>query len=82
MDEVVLKGAVVFLFGVVSALAKIAWAERGTRITRYEGELAYYREQVMPLMHRVLDASDQQQTSIAVLSRVLEDGVKGFKDSG
>ena len=33
-------------------------------------------------MHRVLDAADKQQTSLAVLSRVLEDSVKETRDRG
>ena len=82
MDVPILLGFVGALLGVISALAKVAWNERGVRVQNYEKDLAYYRDQVMPLMHRVLDASEQDQKSIAVLTRVLEDGVKGFRDSG
>lgn len=82
MDVLVLEGAITALFGVVIALAKVAWSERGTRIATSEKEIAYYKEQVVPTMHRVLDASDEQQTSLAVLTRVVEDGLGGFKRTG
>ena len=82
MDILVLQGAIVALFGVITALAKVAWSERGARMETCEKEIAYYKEQVIPTMHRVLDASDQGQTSLALLTRVVEDAVKDMKDRG
>ena len=82
MDVLVLQGAVVAMFGVITAVAKVAWSERGVRIQTCEKENAYYKEQVIPIMHRVLDASDQQQRSQAVLTRVVEDSLKDLRDRG
>jgi hypothetical protein len=82
VETLVLQGAIVALFGIVTAVAKVAWAERGTRVQALEKRVAYYEEQVMPTMNRVLDASDKQQTSLAVLTRVVEGGLKRTEPSG
>lgn len=81
MDMIVLEGAIAALFGVLGAVAKVAWAERGSTIARQDKELSYYREQVMPTMNRVLDASDEQLKGFAVLTRVVEDDLRRRRPS-
>lgn len=76
MDLAVLYGAIATLCGVIGALAKVAWTERGSRLDSCEKEISYYKEQVMPTMNRVLDGSDKLQTSLTVLTKVFEDSVR------
>ncbi len=82
MDVLVLQGAIVALVGFITALAKVAWSERGARLAECDKKITYYEQQVIPTMHRVLDASEKQQTGLAVLTRVVEDGIKEIGTSG
>lgn len=72
MDAVVLYGAITALFGVLSAVARELYVERGRHMESKDKRIAYYEEQVMPTMNRVLDAQEKQATSMAVLTRVVE----------
>lgn len=76
MDALILYGAITALFGALGAVARELYVERGRRLTTCEQENIYLREQVMPTMHRVLDASEKQLTSQAVLTRVVEESLK------
>lgn len=82
MDVLILQGAVVALFGVVTALAKVAWSERGSRVNACEKKVAYYEEQVIPTITRVIDASEKGQVSLAVLTRVVEESLKDARSRG
>lgn len=72
-DLAVLYGAIAALFGVVSVLAKVAWSERAFRVDKCEKETAYYREQVMPAMREITEASRAQNTGLLSLTRVVEE---------
>jgi len=73
VDVVVLYGAIASLFGVVTVLAKVAWSERATRITKSETDSNYYREQVMPAMREITEATRAQNAGLQSLTRVVEE---------
>jgi hypothetical protein len=72
VDAVVLYGAITALFGVLSAVARELYVERGRHMESKDKRIAYYEEQVMPTMNRLLDAQEKQGTAMAVLTRVVE----------
>lgn len=73
IDVVVLYGAIASLFGVVTVLAKVAWSERASRVSRCETDNNYYREQVIPAMREITDATRAQNAGLQSLTRVVEE---------
>lgn len=76
MEPTVLIGAIAFLFGVVTAVAKVAWSERAERLKGVEEERNRYRDEVMEVMKHVLAAQESHDTGLKELTRVVEAVVK------
>lgn len=76
MDILVLQGAIASLCGVIAVIAKAAWSERFSRIQSCEVQLAFYKEQVVPTLTRVLDTLEKQHDSQERLTTVIEERMK------
>lgn len=80
MSDQVLVAAIIALFGALTTVAGVAWAERGRRITDAEAQLAYYRSEVPIIMDRVINSVDALKQSNESLTRVAEDAMRARRD--
>ncbi len=69
MSDQVLIAAIIALFGALTTVAGVAWAERGRRITDTEAQLAYYRSEVPIIMDRVINSVDALKQSNGTVVR-------------
>ncbi len=78
IDTTVLIGAIGVLFAALSAMAKLAWAERASRIEACETQTAYYRDEVPKIIAGVQEGQKKQDESLNHLADVVEEALTRF----